>query len=211
MITKCKKGHWYDAKMYTCCPHCKRESEQLSLTVDSIQEDDKTVSIAEVDVSLGEELSSLITGADEKVTPGMVANVEINSDDEMDGDRTVSFGFFGITAMQPVVGWLVAVNGEEKGKDFRLHSGKNFVGRSTSMDIVLIDDKTIARDRHCAVTYDPKGNGYYVSSENGNSVYVNEQVIENGIQINEGDCIQIGSTKLLFIPFCKEDRKWEEE
>ncbi len=33
------------------------------------------------------------------------------------------------------------------------------------MDVVLIDDKTIARNKHASVTYDPKGNAFYVTPE----------------------------------------------
>ena len=211
MVKKCKNGHWYDAKMYSYCPHYKRESEQLSLTIDSVEEDDKTVSIAEVDVSLGEELSSLIQGGGHTKTDAMLKASGSDGEEE-DDDRTVSFGFFGqMGSKKPVVGWLVAVNGEVKGSDFRLHSGKNFIGRATSMDIVLPDDKTIARDKHGSVTYDPKGHGYYVAAENGNSIYCNDQVVESSQKLKEGDCIQLGETKLIFIPFCKEDRQWEEE
>ena len=59
MAVKCKNGHWYDPNMHRTCPHCKRASEQLRLTLDDVEEDDKTVSIADVDVSLGEQLEAL--------------------------------------------------------------------------------------------------------------------------------------------------------
>ena len=56
MAVKCSNGHWYDPKMYKSCPHCKRAGEQLSISLDDVEEDDKTVSIAEVDISLGEQI-----------------------------------------------------------------------------------------------------------------------------------------------------------
>lgn len=206
MIKRCNKGHWYDTSMNKTCPHCKKESEKLSIRLDDVEEDDRTISIAEVDLSLGEELGAIIgTSVQNKVS-----NLMETSSNE-DGDKTVSFGFFGMTATQPVTGWLICMNGSERGKDYHLHSGKNFVGRSTSMDIVLIDDKTISRDKHCSVTYDPKGNTFYVSAEEGNAVYVNDVMLEEPLQIQEGDQIMIGETILLFIPFCKEGRTWEKE
>lgn len=79
------------------------------------------------------------------------------------------------------------------------------------MDVVLVDDKTIAREKHCSVAYDPMGNEFYVSGENGNIVYLNQEIIESAHKIQSGDEIQIGETKLIFIPFCQEERIWEKE
>lgn len=205
MITRCSNGHWYDNSVSRRCPHCKLESEKLSIRLEEIEEDDRTISIAEADISLGEELGAII---------GNTHYNPINSQDfqgEVDDDRTVSFGFFGVSAIQPVTGWLVCMTGNERGKDFHLHTGKNFLGRSTTMDIVLIDDKSISRDRHCSVTYDPVSNQFFVSSEGGNVIYKNDRLLEAPAVLEEGDYITVGETKLLFIPFCKEERKWEKE
>ena len=103
------------------------------------------------------------------------------------------------------------MTGDEKGKDFRLHSGKNFLGRGASMDVMLIDDKTIARDKHCSVIYDPKGNRFYLSPEGDNIVKLNQEVICEPMNLKEGDEITVGETVLRFVPFCKEDLKWEKE
>ena len=74
-------------------------------------------------VSLGEELSSLIQGGGHTKTDAMLKASGSDGEEE-DDDRTVSFGFFGqMGSKKPVVGWLVAVNGEVKGSDFRLYSG----------------------------------------------------------------------------------------
>ena len=115
MAVKCSNGHWYDPKMYKSCPHCKRAGEQLSISLDDVEEDDKTVSIAEVDISLGEQLGEIIGGnfecAGNLMQPDMGEMQESSSED---GDKTVSFGFFGVTKKPPVTGWLVCINGDEK-------------------------------------------------------------------------------------------------
>ena len=200
MIIKCENGHWYDSAVNRSCPHCKRDSEKLSIRLNDVEEDDRTISIAEVDLSLGEELGAIIG-----------SSLQSSNDNDLsdDGDKTISFGFFDMMNTPPVVGWLICMNGTEKGKDFRLHSEKNFVGRSTSMDVVLIDDKTIARDKHCSIQYDPKGNAFYVAPENGNITYMNDKMINSPMEIKDGDEITIGETRLVFVPFCKEERTWE--
>lgn len=210
MVVKCKNGHWYDPNMHRTCPHCKRASEQLRLTLDDVEEDDKTVSIADVDVSLGEQLEALdILHSTE--TNGNQVQAEIKSE-QQEEDRTISFGFFCMDSEQPpVTGWLVCIQGAQRGSDFRLHSGKNFLGRSPSMDIVLADDKTVSRDKHCSVVYDPKGNHFYLAPEKGNIVLRNGNMVERAEILQERDTLQLGETILQFIPFCQEDITWEEE
>lgn len=203
MVTKCKNGHWYDSNINRTCPHCSRNNEKLSLTLDNVEEDDKTVSIAEVDISLGEQLGQII----ESPTGSGISYDRVQAV-ETDDDRTISFGFFGVVGVQPVTGWLVCLTGEERGKDFRLHSDKNFIGRAATMDIALIDDKSISRERHCSLTYDPKGNDFYLSPEGGNVVYHNGRVVEKAVRIRENDIIKLGETELCFVPYCKEDRQW---
>ena len=210
MVVKCKNGHWYDPNMHRTCPHCKRASEQLRLTLDDVEEDDKPASIADVDVSLGEQLEALdILHSTE--TNGNQLQAEIKSE-QQEEDRTISFGFFGMDSEQPpVTGWLVCIQGAQRGSDFRLHSGKNFLGRSPSMDIVLADDKTVSRDKHCSVVYDPKGNHFYLAPEKGNIVLRNGNMVERAEILQERDTLQLGETILQFIPFCQEDITWEEE
>ena len=59
----------------------------------------------------------------------------------------------------PVVGWLVCTDGVNKGTDYRLHQGRNFVGRSPEMDVCILGDNTVSRSSHAIVVYDPRSNG----------------------------------------------------
>lgn len=204
MIKRCSNGHWYDTSVNKTCPHCKQESEKLKIGLNDVEEDDHTISIAEAGLSLGDELSTVI---------GSTVGVSINKDAdfEYDDDKTISFGFFGMGDVQPVTGWLVCMTGEERGKDYRLHMGKNFIGRSPAMDVVLVDDKTISREKHCSVIYDPKEDMFYLSTEGSNFVYLNEELLETAKELKENDKIRIGHTTLIFIPFSRGKRRWEEE
>lgn len=202
MITRCNKGHWYDTSVSKECPHCKQAGQRLGIQLNDMEEDDKTISLAEVDSSLGAELGNMMNVSSIPAEGGQ-------SDE--DDDKTIAFGFFHITEISPVAGWLICMTGTERGRDYRLHAGKNFVGRGTSMDVLMADDKTIARDKHCSVIYDPKGNAFYVSREGGNLVYLNGRILDDSQELQEGDEITIGNTKLMFVPFCREGRTWERE
>lgn len=204
MIKRCSKGHWYDTSVNKVCPHCKRDSEKLGIRLNDIEEDDRTISIAEIGASLGEELGAVIGGAPGSVMPGF-------ANSGPDDDKTISFGFFGMSSMQPVTGWLVCIEGGDRGKDFRLHAGKNFVGRSPSMDVVIVEDKKISRNKHCSVVYDPKGNQFYLSEEGGNLVYLNGKMLSTSEKLKENDKISVGDTSFIFIPFCKGERRWKDE
>ncbi|MDO5391264.1 MAG: FHA domain-containing protein [Eubacteriales bacterium] len=211
MITKCSNGHWYDTSVHKECPHCRQESERLGIRLNDVEEDDKTVSLAEVDASLGTELSAIMKKTIKGTADAANQNGFGYGADEEDDDKTLAFGFWGITNHDPVVGWLICISGSERGNDYRLHAGRNFIGRSTSMDVVLVEDRTIARDKHGSVTYDPKGNTFYVTGEGGNLVYLNGELLDTSQKLKEGDVVTVGETKLMFIPFCREGRTWEEE
>lgn len=207
MVTKCKNGHWYDPNVTADCPHCRRNGQKLSLQIDNVEEDDKTVSFADIDLSLDEQIGQVSSIPVMPVSPFPIGASDIGQ--EEDDDKTVSFGFFGISRVEPVTGWLVCQNGEERGRDYRLRTGRNFVGRANSMDVCLIDDKNISRDRHCSISYDPKGNAFYLAAEGGNTVYLNGLLVEKAERLNTDDEIMIGNTRLLFVEYCKEGRTWD--
>lgn len=204
MIKRCNNGHWYDTSVNKACPHCKQASEKLGIRLNDIEEDDHTVSIAEAGLSLGQELGAIIGNAGNAPLPGEPGG-------KTDDDKTISFGFFGMADVQPVTGWLVCMTGSERGRDYRLHSGKNFVGRSPSMDVVLVDDKKISREKHCSVIYDPIGGAFYIAAEGGNLVYLNGQMLASIERLEEEDTITIGDTSFIFISFCRGERRWAEE
>jgi len=56
----------------------------------------------------------------------------------------------------PVAGWLVCLEGPDRGRDYRLHMEKNFIGRAQNMDVVLDGDSTVSREKHAIVIFDPR-------------------------------------------------------
>lgn len=109
----------------------------------------------------------------------------------------------------PVVGWLVIVEGNQIGRDFRIIPGLNTIGRDKDNTIVIDNqDKSISRNRHCLVEYDMKNNNYYIE-RGGNNTYLNgDRVGGEGVKLNSGDTIEIGETKLRFIPLCSSEFNW---
>lgn len=109
----------------------------------------------------------------------------------------------------PCVGWLVALGGEHLGTDFRLKAGKNFIGRSPQMDIALTEDKSVSRDRHAIVVYDPKTHVYLVQpGESSSLAYRNNELVLTPVRLEAYDMITVGDVNLLFIPLCGEQFNW---
>lgn len=110
----------------------------------------------------------------------------------------------------PVVGWLVCIEGPDRGKDFRIHAERNFIGRNASMHIVLTDE-TVSRDKHAILTYNPKKSNFRLQAgESSRMVYVNDEDVDAAVDLNPYDTIELGRTKLKFVPFCGSDFMWKE-
>lgn len=110
---------------------------------------------------------------------------------------------------RPVVGWLVCIEGNSKGADYRIHSQNNFIGRGQHMDICITGDNTISAERAAAIAYDARENMFFFGVGNShNLVYVNGKVILNTVVLQPFDELTIGETKLLFVPLCSERFTW---
>ena len=109
----------------------------------------------------------------------------------------------------PVVGWLVCTEGVNKGTDYRLHQGRNFVGRSSEMDVCILGDNTVSRSSHAIVVYDPRSNVYLAQPGSSKELfYVNDKLVLNPIELKAMDQLSIGDTKLMFVPLCSEKFHW---
>lgn len=111
----------------------------------------------------------------------------------------------------PCVGWLIAIGGNHIGTDFRLKVGKNFIGRNKNMDIALTEDKSVSRDKHAIVVYEPKEHLYLVQpGESSSLVYKNNKVVLNPESLEAYDMVTVGEVNLLFMPLCGERFSWSE-
>ncbi|MBP5461089.1 MAG: FHA domain-containing protein [Lachnospiraceae bacterium] len=119
------------------------------------------------------------------------------------------------TGMQdPVCGWIVCVAGMHFGEFFPICAGKNSIGRSPSNRIVLYKDKSVSRERHASIVYEPQKRHFYLQPGNGDNTgltYLNEEYIDSSKQLKEYDVIGLNTTcKFVFVPLCGESFSWEE-
>ena len=115
------------------------------------------------------------------------------------------------TGIDPVVGWLVCLSGSEMGRDFKVHSDNNYIGRSEKMDICIRGDETISRENHATITYDNRDRIFYFTPGEGRSIVrLNGKALLMTSEIKAFDKIELGKTELLFIPMCGEKFDWSE-
>lgn len=111
---------------------------------------------------------------------------------------------------EPVVGWLVCVEGPEKGKDFKIYGRNNTVGRSEKMDICIKGDPTISRENHARLAYDEKHNAFHlIPAESTNAIYLNDEPVYVPTKLEKYDVVEFGDCKLIFVPFCNDHFTWK--
>lgn len=114
------------------------------------------------------------------------------------------------SGFEPVVGWLVCIDGPQKGKDYRIYGRINSIGRDERMDICLRGDAAISRENHAKLAYDRKYNAFHIiPSEGANTIYLNGEPVYVPMKLKTDDIIEIGDFKLCFVPFCNENFAWD--
>ena len=112
--------------------------------------------------------------------------------------------------IDPVVGWLTAITGQEKGRDYRIHSDNNFIGRDSGMDICIDYDETISREKHAIISFDTRSLSFFLSPSEGRSIIrINDMPIYQTTKLNDFDRIELGETLLIFRSLCGENFSWE--
>ncbi len=114
--------------------------------------------------------------------------------------------------MDPVVGWLVVLAGPGRGNARKLGYGQNSLGRDKGERVPLdFGDGAISRSKHCFVLYEPRKRQYFIRPGDGsNLTYLNGELLADSKPLTAADLIEIGSTKLKFVPLCGPEFDWED-
>lgn len=194
-ILQCKNKHYYDGDKYTQCPHCMSGMAKNDLN--------EGVTVPMENVQVEEYLAQYVKSHPSEEIQEEKEHEKVQSD--LDEGKTIAL----VTeSRKNVCGWLVCIKGPEKGRDFKIFQGFNLVGRDRENDIVLANDKQVARKEQCRFVYEDRKNLFYVVPDVGSLTYVNDELLEKPQQLDQGDVIHVGDCDLVFVPFCKGDLKW---
>ena len=113
-------------------------------------------------------------------------------------------------AFDPVVGWLVVVDGLGRGQYRPVRYGQNAVGRGQDLRISIdFGDQRISREAHAFVIYDEVQRRFFIR-DNGKSniVRLNGEAVLSLSELHDRDRISIGETTLLFVALCDQNFDW---
>lgn len=114
--------------------------------------------------------------------------------------------------IKPVCGWIVCVSGPRQGKDYKVVSGKNFIGRADDMNIQILGDNEISRRNHAVIVFDPKKKETVLLPGDSNGlVYLNENAVYVPTPLSPYDKVEMGNSVFVFVPFCGNNFMWGDE
>lgn len=200
ILKRCDNGHYYDGDIYKECPQCKgagQGSMMQDLSFGDYADEEDTVTVA-LPRAQNRQQASYRADEDEPMTVALQKPQAANSGHA----RKPSF--------KPVAGWLVCVRGTDFGSSFTIRLGKNYIGRSKDMDIVLHGDDSIAMNQHAVIYYVPKYRRFAAApGESGKLFYLNKDAVVRPVWIKQHDILRFGSASFMFMPLCGEHFSWE--
>ncbi len=201
---RCANKHVYDADLYPSCPYCSGQGNNIQF--DSFQGDAGQTPGVTVMPGLGAhtyaEPMTYLNPEEVRKTVAPQSYV----DQQMRENRTVAV-FQDTFSMDPVVGWVVCTEGFDQGKSYNLYARTNLIGRGEKADIVL-EDSTISKEQ-VKLSYDERHNNFYlIPGDSTNTTYLNDAPLYVPTAVHPYDLIEIGRSKLMFIPFCSEKFRW---
>lgn len=230
-IVRCSKGHFYDSEENATCPMCAAEAarnknplgnnilgddilptDYFGRTGDSYAVDNTPSPTMPVDPNGGKvqpyqpTVSAGLQDTQSNDSGGMGAYPKTEPISPVAASSEES------TTFDPVVGWLVCIEGATKGTDYRIHSQNNYIGRSAKMDISIPGDPHISAENSAIIAYDNEDRVFYFGPSTGrNIVRVNGKPALSVEKIEAYDVLTIGTTKLLFVPLCGDRFDWNEK
>jgi len=215
MRTTCGFGHLYDSDQYASCPYCNRGARAIFFpgSGDAGNAADNSGEDRTVAPSFAASGASFTAPVQPDSIDKTVMRDYMRAQIQQESDnKTIGIFQKKNNGLNPVVGWLVCIDGPDKGQDYRLYNKINSIGRAEENDVVLSKEQTVSQRSHARLAYDPRHNNFQlIPSDAVNIVYVNDAPLYVPHLLSAYDVIEFGDTKLMFIPFCSSQFQWAQE
>ncbi len=207
-MQQCPNGHLYDDTKNSSCPYCSN-GNSLNVTVPLSDPQfsvggNKFPRTTPLDGSAGQEYAAAQPQGGRQNDCPPTAPVSqafaptVYKEDVMNKEGIVE-----------VRGWLICLEGEKRGEDFKVCGERSTIGRGSENDIKLSFDNSISKGVNAVIAYDSRNNKFYISfGESKNNIYVNNQLLMMPIELKDYDVIEIGNTKMIFRSLCNEQFNW---
>jgi hypothetical protein len=187
-MVRCAEGHFYDSEKHTSCPWCgpsgvAKEAAAPAPAADRTRKLGGNLAVAANPAAYA--APAPVSSPRPEAAP--VATKRLDMTEQ---------------GARPVVGWIVCTDGPDRGRDYRIHAEKNFIGRDASMDVSLSHDESVSRDRHAILVFDPKKKNYWLyPGESQGLVYLKEELVNSPVQVGPYEEIEVGASTLVLVPF----------
>ena len=112
----------------------------------------------------------------------------------------------------PVCAWLVCIEGARQGCSYNIMEEKNYIGRDDTMTIQILGDEEIRDKRHAVIAFDMRGlKGTLLGEECMGFVRLNGKAIYTSMELKDGDILEIGSGKFMYIDYAGNHYGWEQK
>jgi FHA domain containing protein len=112
----------------------------------------------------------------------------------------------------PICAWLVCIEGVRQGCSYNIIEGKNYIGRNDTMTIQILGDDDIRDNRHAVIAFDMRVlKGTLLGEECMGFVRLNETAVYTSIELKDGDILEIGMGKFMYIDYAGNHYGWEEK
>ena len=214
-MTLCAAGkHYYDSAVQSGCPYCGESAPSGSPHT------------AAIPAALEERTQMLAADSHQLAAQSAKTQMLDNAAPSAESDSALKTHILGVSNRPdaearakgmcelPVVGWLIITEGQGRGTDFRLIQGENRIGRNADLEVCLDfgaqSDNTVSHEAHAVVVYDHHANEFFIErGSSRNLAMLNGSTIRGEPTLQRNDIIQVGATKLLFLPFCDQNFKWQ--
>lgn len=208
----CPNGHIYDSSIYGDeCPLCPKGTNGAQVEAKQefgmppYQQADSIVGKTTIGMPGGAKYPGVTGGG---MGAPMMHIMDAAGETHFPGQQQ-SQGYAGGTVIkQPkgmptaqgrkLVGFLVTYNRNPLGKAYNIYEGKNFIGRASSCDICVPEDKQMS-GRHMSILYRNVDHKFkYRDEQSSNGTFVNKELSDEG-ELKNYDIIRLGSTVFIFI------------
>ena len=217
-LVMCAKNHYFNATVHNVCPICGSPASggRVGSFVPTEKPDASGIPTGGtgnfIPTEAPQGAPAGVSGSSVGATvPADSWNAPGGAINPFSAQTTIGGDIAAAGQVDPVVGWVVCIEGPLRGTDWRIHAGYNYIGREVG-DIHIQGDSQISREKHAMVAYYNKNRTYYVGPAEGrNIIEVNDEPVFNATRLNSHDIITIGTTRLMFVPLCGEDFAWDQE
>ena len=109
--------------------------------------------------------------------------------------------------IDPVVGWLVCIGGQDRGRDWRLTVGRNVIGRG-DMAVNINLDNEVSRSGNAVLVFEPRKQSFTLLCGDAGLCYLNGEPLHVPTALKAYDKIEVGKSTLMFIPFSGPQFDW---